>query len=32
MYNINCAFARHLEAFAGIPQELADKIVAYFPH
>jgi hypothetical protein len=32
MYNINCDFARHLEAFAGIPQELADKIVAYFPH
>ena len=29
MYNINCASARHLEAFADIPQELADKIVAY---
>ena len=29
LYHINCAFARHLEAFAGIPQELADKIVAY---
>jgi hypothetical protein len=24
MYNINCASARHLEAFADIPQELAD--------
>ena len=29
MYDINCASARHLEAFADIPQELADKIVAY---
>jgi DNA uptake protein ComE-like DNA-binding protein len=29
MYNINCASARHLEAFADIPQELADKIVSY---
>ena len=29
MYNINCASARHLEAFADIPQELADKIVTY---
>ena len=27
MYNINCASARHLEAFADIPRELADKIV-----
>ena len=29
MYNINCASARHLEAFADIPRVLADKIVAY---
>ena len=29
MYNINCSSARHFEAFADIPQELADKIVAY---
>ena len=29
MYDINCASARHLEAFADFPQELADKIVAY---
>jgi DNA uptake protein ComE-like DNA-binding protein len=29
MYNIHCATARHFEAFADIPQELADKIVAY---
>jgi hypothetical protein len=29
MYDINCASAIHLEAFADIPQELADKIVAY---
>jgi hypothetical protein len=27
--DINCASARHLEAFADIPQELADKVVAY---
>ena len=26
---INCASARHFEAFADIPQELADKIVSY---
>ena len=29
MYDINCGSARHLLAFANIPQELADKIVAY---
>jgi hypothetical protein len=29
MHDINCASARHLEAFADIPQELADKIVSY---
>ena len=29
MYNVNCASARHLEAFADIPQELANKIVSY---
>ena len=29
MYNINCASARHIEAFADIPQDLADKILAY---
>ena len=29
MYNINCASARHLEAFDDIPRELADKIVTY---
>ena len=29
MYNINCSSARHFEAFADIPQELADKIVSY---
>jgi hypothetical protein len=29
MYHIHCASARHFEAFAGIPQELVDKIVAY---
>ena len=29
MYNIHCATARHFEAFADIPQELVDKIVAY---
>jgi hypothetical protein len=29
MYNIHCATARHFEAFADIPQELADTIVAY---
>jgi hypothetical protein len=29
MYNINCASARHIEAFADIPLELADKILAY---
>jgi hypothetical protein len=29
MHDINCASARHLEAFADIPQELADKIVTY---
>ena len=30
MYNINCASARHLEAFADIPQVLADIKVAYW--
>jgi hypothetical protein len=29
MYNVNCASARHLEVFADIPQELANKIVSY---
>jgi hypothetical protein len=29
MYNINCSSARHFEAFADIPQELAGKIVSY---
>jgi DNA uptake protein ComE-like DNA-binding protein len=29
MYNINCSSARHFEAFADIPQELAGKIMAY---
>jgi DNA uptake protein ComE-like DNA-binding protein len=29
MHDINCASARHLEAFADIPRVLADKIVAY---
>ena len=29
LYDINCASARHLQAFASIPQELAEKIVAY---
>jgi DNA uptake protein ComE-like DNA-binding protein len=29
MHNVNCSSARHFEAFADIPQELACKIVAY---
>lgn len=29
LYDINCASARHLQAFASIPQDLAEKIVAY---
>lgn len=29
MYDINCVTARHIEAFAGVPPELAEKITLY---
>lgn len=29
MYDINCVTARHIEAFTGVPSELAEKITLY---